>query len=58
MESVGNDSITLLGREIDITSAKCIKGNLTVGRKVRAFVRNSDAGLTALVVQATRIMGH
>lgn len=58
LESVGNDSITLLGKEIDIASAKCIKGNLTVGRKVRVSVRNSDTGLTALVVQTTRMMGH
>ncbi|BBO17666.1 conserved hypothetical protein [Candidatus Brocadia pituitae] len=58
LESVGNDSITLLGKEIDIASAKCIKGNLTVGRKVRVSVRNSDTGLTALVVHTTRMTGH
>ncbi len=58
MEAVNGDSITLLGKEIDITSARCIRGNPTVGKKVRVYVRNSDSGLTALVVQSTGRMGH
>lgn len=51
VESVDNDSITLLDTEIDITSARCIKGNLTVGKKARVYVRTSDTGLTALVIK-------
>lgn len=58
VEAVDSDSITLLGKEIDITSARCIKGKPTVGKKARVYVRNSDPGLTALVVKATGIMGH
>lgn len=58
VEAVDSDSITLLGKEIDIASARCIKGKLTVGKKARVYVRNSDPGLTALVVKATGMMGH
>lgn len=58
VEAVDNDTITLLGKEIDITSARCIKGKLTVGKKARVYVRNSDLGLTALVVKATGMMEH
>ncbi|MCF6155642.1 MAG: hypothetical protein E3K36_10395 [Candidatus Brocadia sp.] len=58
VEAVDNDSITLLGKEIDITSARCIKGKPTVGKKARVYVRNSDSGLTALVVKATGMMGR
>lgn len=58
VEAVDNDSITLLGKEIDITAAECIKGNLTVGKKAWVYVRNSDRGLTALVVKATGMMNH
>lgn len=58
VEAADNDSITLLGKEIDITSARCIKGNLTVGKKARVYVRNPDTGLTALVVKAIGMMEH
>lgn len=58
VEAVDSDSITLLGQVIDITTAKCIRGKLTVGKKARAYVRNSDAGLTALVIKTTGMMEH
>lgn len=58
VEAIDGDIITILGTEIDIASASCIRGNPTVGKKVRVYVRNSDSGLTALVVQATRMMEH
>ncbi|MBE7445231.1 MAG: hypothetical protein HS132_08275 [Planctomycetia bacterium] len=58
VEAVNDDSITLLGNEIDITSVRCIRGNPTVGKKARVYVRNSVSGLTALVVQSTGRMGH
>lgn len=58
MEAVDSDSITLMGQVIDITTVKCIKGKLTVGKKARAYVRNSDTGLTALVVKTTGMMEH
>ena len=58
VEAINGDSITLLGNEIDIASARCIRGNPIVGKKARVYVRNSDSGLTALVVQATGRMGH
>ena len=58
VEAIDGDTITILGTEIDIASASCIRGNPIVGKKARVYVRNSDSGLTALVVQATGRMGH
>lgn len=58
IEAIDGDTITILGNEIDIASARCVRGNPTVGKKVRVYVRNSVSGLTALVVQSTGMMGH
>ena len=58
VEAIDGDTITILGTEIDIASASCIRGNPIVGKKARVYVRNSVAGLTALVVQSTGRMGH
>ncbi|TVM00522.1 MAG: hypothetical protein CV087_14270 [Candidatus Brocadia sp. WS118] len=58
VEAIDGDTITILGNEIDIASARCVRGTPTPGKKARVYVRNSDTGLTALVVHATRIMGH
>lgn len=52
MEAVGTGTVTLLGKVIDITSTYCIKGKLAVGKKARVYVRDSDTGLTAIVVKA------
>ncbi len=52
VEAVGTNTVTLLGKVIDTTSAYCVKGKPTVGKKVMIYVRNSDAGLTAIAVKA------
>ncbi len=52
VEAVGTDTVTLLGKVIDTSSAYCIKGNLKVGKKATVFVRSTDTGLTALAVKA------
>lgn len=52
VEAVGTDTVTLLGKTIDITSAYCTKGKLKVGKKATVYVRNTETGLTALVVKA------
>ncbi len=52
VEAVGTDTVTLLGKGIDTSSAYCIKGNLKVGKKATVFVRSTDTGLTALAVKA------
>lgn len=52
VEAVGTDTVTLLGKVIDTSSAYCMKGNLKVGKKATVFVRSTDTGLAALVVKA------
>jgi len=52
VEAVGTDTVTLLGKTIDITSAYCTKGKLKIGKKVTVYVRNTETGLTALAVKA------
>lgn len=53
VEAVGTGTVTLLGKEVDISSAYCKKGKIAVGKRVRVYVRNPDTGLVALVVKAT-----
>ncbi len=52
VEAIGTDTVTLMGKAIDTTSAYCVKGKLKVGKKATVYVRNADTGLTALVVKA------
>ncbi len=52
VEAVGTDTVTLLGKVIDTSSAYCMKGNLKGGKKATVFVRSTDTGLTALAVKA------
>lgn len=50
--AIGTDTVTLMGKAIDTTSAYCVKGKLKVGKKATVYVRNEETGLTALVVKA------
>ena len=52
VEAIGTDTVTLMGKAIDTTSAYCVKGKLKVGEKATVYVRNAETGLTALVVKA------
>ncbi len=52
VEAIGTDTVTLMGKAIDTTSAYCVKGKLKVGKKATVYVRNVETGLTALVVKA------
>lgn len=52
VEAVGTNTVTLLDKVIDTTSAYCVKGKPTVGKKVMIYVRNADTGLTAIAVKA------
>lgn len=52
VEAIGTNTVTLMGKAIDTTSAYCIKGNLRIGKKAMVYVRNTDTGLTALAVKA------
>ena len=52
VEAIGTDTVTLMGKAIDTTSAYCVKGKLKVGKKATVYVRNAETGLTALVVKA------
>ncbi|MCF6158797.1 MAG: hypothetical protein E3K32_09540 [wastewater metagenome] len=47
----GSSTITVLGQIIDTSSAFCIKGIPVEGKKARVYVRNSESGLTAIIVK-------
>ncbi|HHT9115801.1 MAG TPA: hypothetical protein ACFYEL_04965 [Candidatus Wunengus californicus] len=51
MTSLNSGSITILGQIIDITSAYCKKGTLTVGKKAKVYARDSGSGLTAISIK-------
>ena len=55
VEAIGTDTVTLMGKAIDTTSAYCVKGKLKVGKKATVYVRNAETGLTALVVKAAGV---
>ncbi len=52
VEAIGTNTVTLMGKTIDTASAYCINGKLKVGKKATVYVRNTETGLTALVVRA------
>src|SRR3990172_9936289 len=55
VEAVGTDTVTLMGKAIDTTSAYCVKGTLKVGKKATVYVRNEETGIAALVVKAAGV---
>ncbi len=58
IESVGTDTVTILGQNINTASAFCINGTPEVGKLARVSVRYSTSGLNALVINFREELRH
>lgn len=58
IESVGTDTVTILGQNINTASAFCINGIPEAGKLARASVRSSTSGLNALAIKVREKHRH
>ena len=58
IESVGTDTVTILGQNINTASAFCINGIPEAGKLASASVRSSTSGLNALVINVREKLRH